>query len=130
MSALSGIEPRPAPLSISVAVGRGRIWPRLVDFPARSRRLISQHRHNRRQRDREVSDRSRRDLTAGTGRFNLGVVGTLTGTAAAISTAAVGFIAQGFGDAVGFLTMAACTSTSIILLWALLPETKPAKYAD
>jgi MFS family permease len=72
------------------------------------------------------------DLTTGTGRFNLaqGVVGALTGTAAAISTTAVGFIAQGFGDAVGFLTMAACTSASIILLWVLLPETRPAKYLD
>jgi MFS family permease len=72
------------------------------------------------------------DLTTGTGRFNLaqGVVGTLTGTAAAISTAAAGFIAQGFGDAVGFLTMAACTGTSIILLWALLPETRPTEYSD
>jgi MFS family permease len=72
------------------------------------------------------------DLTAGTGRFNLaqGVLGALTGTSAAISTAAVGFIAQGFGDTVGFLTMAACTSTSIVLLLAFLPETKPPKYAD
>ncbi|HEY6994323.1 MAG TPA: MFS transporter [Xanthobacteraceae bacterium] len=72
------------------------------------------------------------DLTAGTGRFNLaqGVLGALTGTSAAISTAAVGFIAQGFGDAVGFLAMAACTCASMLLLWVLLPETKPAKYLD
>jgi MFS family permease len=72
------------------------------------------------------------DLTAGTGRFNLaqGVVGALTGTAAAISTGAVGFIAQRFGDEIGFLTMAACTSASIVLLWTLLPETRPAKYLD
>jgi len=52
----------------------------------------------------------------------------LTGTAAAISTGAVGFIAQRFGDEIGFLTMAACTSASIVLLWILLPETRPSKY--
>jgi MFS family permease len=72
------------------------------------------------------------DLTTGTGRFNLaqGVVGALTSTAAAISTGALGFIAQRFGDTTGFLMMAGCTSTSIILLWTLLPETKPAKYSN
>jgi MFS family permease len=72
------------------------------------------------------------DLTAGTGRFNLaqGVVGALTGTAAAISTGAIGLIAQYFGDGIGFVTMAACTSASIVLLWLFLPETRPAKYRD
>src|SRR5262245_23226520 len=35
---------------------------RLAGFPARCRRQISQHRHTRKQRDREVSDRSRRGL--------------------------------------------------------------------
>src|SRR5262249_34554912 len=72
------------------------------------------------------------DLTAGTGLFNLaqGVVGALTGTAAAISTSAIGLIAQRFGDEVGFVTMAACTGASIVLLWILLPETRPAKYLD
>jgi MFS family permease len=34
----------------------------LVDFHTRSRRLISEHRHRRKLRDREVSDRSRRGL--------------------------------------------------------------------
>jgi MFS family permease len=72
------------------------------------------------------------DLTAGTGRFNLaqGVVGALTGTAAAISTGAIGLIAQRFGDETGFVTMAACTGASIVFLWLLLPETRPAKYVD
>jgi MFS family permease len=72
------------------------------------------------------------DLTAGTGRFNLahGAVGTVTGIAAAISTATLGFIVQHFGDVTGFLTMAAVTVTSAALLWAFLPESKPAKYDD
>ncbi len=72
------------------------------------------------------------DLTTGTGRFNLaqGVLGTLTGTAAAVSTGSVGFIVQQFGDLAGFLLMAAATTAGAALLWALLPESKPAKYVD
>jgi MFS family permease len=72
------------------------------------------------------------DLTTGTGRFNLaqGVLGTLTGTAAAISTASVGFLVQQLGDLAGFVLMAAATTVGAALLWAFLPETKPAKYVD
>ena len=72
------------------------------------------------------------DLTTGTGRFNLaqGVLGTITGTAAAVSTGSVGFVVQQFGDFAGFLSMAAATAAGAILLWACLPETKPAKYLD
>ncbi len=72
------------------------------------------------------------DLTTGTGRFNLaqGVLGTMTGTAAAVSTGSVGFIVQQFGDLTGFLLMAASTAAGAALIWAFLPETKPAKYLD
>src|SRR5262249_10842009 len=72
------------------------------------------------------------DLTTGTGRFNLaqGVLGTLTGTAAAISTGSVGFLVQQLGDLAGFVLMAAATTVGAALLWAFLPETKPAKYVD
>ncbi len=72
------------------------------------------------------------DVTAGTGRFNLaqGAIGTLTAVAAAVSTAAIGSIASRFGDLTGFLTMAAMTCASGVLLWALLPETEPAEYRD
>jgi MFS family permease len=72
------------------------------------------------------------DLTAGTGRFNLtqGMVGTLTGIAAAISTALMGFIVHAIGDAAGFLLMAAISAAALALLWTLLPETKPAEYSD
>jgi MFS family permease len=41
---------------------RPRIRERLVGIHSRSRRLISEHRHRRKLRDREVSDRSRRGL--------------------------------------------------------------------
>jgi MFS family permease len=72
------------------------------------------------------------DFTAGTGRFNLaqGAVGTLTGIAAAVSTGALGFIVQRYGDVTGFLTMAAVTATSAALLWTFVPESKPAEYND
>jgi MFS family permease len=72
------------------------------------------------------------DLTTGTGRFNLaqGVVGMLTGIAAAISTTVMGVIVSHFGDLFGFASMAAITCADIVLLWRLLPESKPAKYID
>jgi MFS family permease len=72
------------------------------------------------------------DLTTGTGRFNLaqGTVGTITGIASAISTAATGFIVNQFGDVAGFLVMAATAGAAIALVWAFLPETKPREYLD
>ena len=72
------------------------------------------------------------DLTTGTGRFNLaqGVLGTLVGISAAISTGTIGFIVDRYGDMVGFLVMAAGTSIALVILLTLLPETKPAKYLD
>src|SRR5262245_35151038 len=72
------------------------------------------------------------DLTAGTGRFNLaqGVVGTLTGIAAAVSTGVLGIIVSRFGDAVGFMAMAAMTMAGLALLWMFLAETRPADYGQ
>jgi MFS family permease len=72
------------------------------------------------------------DLTSGTGRFNLaqGAVGALIGISAAISTSAWGVVAQHFSDAVTFPAMAAVTAAGMVLLWAFLPETKPAEYDD
>ena len=43
-------------------VQRARIWERLAGISASSRRVISEHRRKRRQRDREISDQSRRGL--------------------------------------------------------------------
>jgi MFS family permease len=72
------------------------------------------------------------DLTSGTGRFNLaqGVLGTLTGISAAVSNSVVGSIVQQLGDVPGLLVMAAGTGTAALLVWACLPETKPAEYGD
>jgi MFS family permease len=71
------------------------------------------------------------DLTTGSGRFNLaqGVVGTLTGIAAAVSTALVGMIVSRLGDTTGFFTMAAVTALGMAAI-AWLPESKPAQYDD
>src|SRR5262249_1002948 len=48
------------------------------------------------------------DLPAGTGRFNLarGMVGSLSGVAASLSTAVSGFLSQTFGATVGFFVLA------------------------
>jgi len=72
------------------------------------------------------------DLTAGTGRFNLagGTVAALGGIAASLSTLMSGFVFQAFGQAIGFLTLAAAGAVATLLLWAFLAETKPAKYDD
>jgi len=72
------------------------------------------------------------DLTTGTGRFNLtqGVVGTLTGLAAALSTMITGLLAHQFGDAPSFLILAATTGLAFGILLLFLQETKPQKYLD
>jgi MFS family permease len=72
------------------------------------------------------------DLTAGTGRFNLarGIFGTLTGIAAALSTATFGLIFHQFGDVAGLAVMAAATGLGMVALWTALAETRPKEYAD
>src|SRR5262249_19144185 len=63
MSVPTAADGRPTSRSHSSPVGRGRrLKAGLRDFHSRSRRLISEHRHKRRLRDREVSDQSRRGL--------------------------------------------------------------------
>ena len=57
------LRPTTSSDSRTAAVGRVlRIRAGLRELPARSRRIISEHRQKRRLRDREVSDRSRRGL--------------------------------------------------------------------
>src|SRR5262249_12454853 len=72
------------------------------------------------------------DLTTGTGRFNLvqGFIGTVIALAATASVAASGFIFQALGQWQGFLILAAAASVATALLWAAMPETRPAKYLD
>jgi hypothetical protein len=67
------------------------------------------------------------DVTKGSGRFNLaqGAVGTLSGIGAALSTSISGFAVEAFGQTAGFLGVAAVALTSVAILWAFMPETKP-----
>jgi MFS family permease len=72
------------------------------------------------------------DLTNGTGRFNLaqGLVGTASGVGASLSTALFGVIAVSFGRTVVFLTIAAASLVGVLVLWFLMPETRPTKPLD
>ncbi len=69
------------------------------------------------------------DLTMGTGRFNLaqGFVGTMSGVGASLSTTLSGLVAGSLGRAAGFLGIAAVALAGILLMWFLMPETKPSK---
>jgi len=68
------------------------------------------------------------DVTAGSGRYNLaqGAVGMATGTGAALSTTATGFIAQWFGFTVGLLVLAAVAVAGSVFVALLLRESKDA----
>ncbi len=67
------------------------------------------------------------DLTTRTGRFNLaqGFVGTFSGIGASLSTTAWGFVVENLGRSFGFLGMAAVALAAVVMIWALMPETKP-----
>jgi len=66
------------------------------------------------------------DVTKGTGRFNLGqgIVGTVSGIGAALSTTVSGFVAQRFGAAAGFYVMAGVALLAVAVCWVFMPETK------
>jgi hypothetical protein len=67
------------------------------------------------------------DLTTGTGRFNLaqGVVGTMSGVGASLSTALSGVVAGSLGRSVGFLGIAAVALAAFLLVCLRMPETNP-----
>jgi MFS family permease len=66
------------------------------------------------------------DITKGTGRFNLGqgIVGTVSGIGAALSTTVSGIVAQSFGAAAGFYAMAGVALLAVAVCWAFMPETR------
>ncbi len=68
------------------------------------------------------------DLTVGSGRFNLaqGLVGTASGIGATLSTSLFGVVAMHFGRMAVFLSIAACAFVAVLIVWFLMPETKPA----
>jgi len=67
------------------------------------------------------------DLTKGTGRFNLaqGLVGTLSGIGAALSTSISGLIVERVGHMAGFLGVTMVGLIAIAILWLFVPETRP-----
>jgi MFS family permease len=66
------------------------------------------------------------DVTTGSGRFNLaqGLVGTLSGLGASLSTALSGQVAGSFGRAAAFTAIAAVAMAAVLLLWLRMPETR------
>jgi hypothetical protein len=67
------------------------------------------------------------DIARGTGRFNLaqGVVGSATGVGATLSTVGAGYLADRFGIASAFWGLAGMGVLALVLLMALMPETRP-----
>jgi MFS family permease len=67
------------------------------------------------------------DITQGTGRFNLaqGLIGTLSGVGASLSTSVWGFVAERFGSMVGFLGVTAVALTAVAVVSVFMPETNP-----
>lgn len=68
-----------------------------------------------------------KDLTAGTGRFNvsLGALTTAFGLGAALSPGIAGLVVQAAGYDAAFLTLAAIATAAWLLVWLALPETAP-----
>jgi MFS family permease len=66
------------------------------------------------------------DLAKGTGRFNLaqGLVGTLSGVGASLSTSISGLVVERFGHMAGFLSVTTVGLIAVAILWVFMPETK------
>ena len=67
------------------------------------------------------------DLTKGTCRFNLaqGILGTMSGIGASLSTTLSSQIAGSLGRAAGFLGISVVGLAALLMLWSLIPETNP-----
>jgi len=65
------------------------------------------------------------DLTKGTGRFNLaqGLVGTLAGVGASLSTTFFSLVAGNFGGSIGFISIACVALSLVLIVWFWMPET-------
>ncbi len=68
------------------------------------------------------------DIAGRSGHFNLslGFVGVAIGIGATFSTTLAGEIADRFGDPAAFLGLAVTGLAATLLVWALMPETRPA----
>jgi MFS family permease len=69
------------------------------------------------------------DTTRGTGHFNLaqGVVGTAVGIGASFSTTLAGYLTDNFGSSTAFSGLAGIAFLALILVFLLMPETRPEK---
>jgi MFS family permease len=72
------------------------------------------------------------DLTQRTGYLNLaiGALGLASGLGATFSTVIAGSIGDRFGDLMMFLFLAAVGAMAVVLLWLVMPETRPARTRD
>jgi MFS family permease len=71
------------------------------------------------------------DVTRGTGRFNLaqGIVGSAVGIGASLSTTMAGYLSDHLGSGVAFFGLAGVAAGGLALVFAALPETRPATAA-
>jgi len=67
------------------------------------------------------------DVMRGSGHYNLaqGVVGAAVGIGASFSTTVAGYIADGYGSISAFLLLAGVAIAGLVLVMALMPETRP-----
>jgi MFS family permease len=67
------------------------------------------------------------DITRGTGRFNLalGMVSTVMGLGAALSTTLAGYMIDHFGGGTTFFGLTAIAAAGLALVFILMPETRP-----
>ncbi len=72
------------------------------------------------------------DLTRGTGHFNLGlgILGTSTGIGASLSSTLAGYMSDHFGSSSAFATLAAIAFVGLVVLWLLMPETRPTEKTE
>jgi MFS family permease len=72
------------------------------------------------------------DLTRGTGRFNLGqgIVGSFVGVGASLSATLAGYVSDHFGSSSAFAGLAVIALLGLIMVWFLMPETRPAAEAE
>lgn len=66
------------------------------------------------------------DVAGGKGRYNLciGLFGLAAGIGATLSTAAAGYVADHFGNAVSFFGLAGAGALAVLLVWLGMPETR------
>jgi MFS family permease len=70
------------------------------------------------------------DITRESGQYTtaLGVVGLAIGGGATLSTITAGLVADHFGGATTFLALAGVGLCATLLVWILMPETRPLGY--